>query len=74
MPKKGASPSSARTAQARATSSGPTPAGSPSETATGKDTRRSAILDHRVATQVAKNASPALVNPLIFETVLHLVE
>src|SRR6187200_2613577 len=58
--------SSSRRAQASAISSGPTPAGSPSDTARGR-IMASVVFDHRVAAQVAQITLRALLDPLILD-------
>ena len=63
---------SARRSQALAITSGPMPAGSPIETASGI-TSASAILDHRVTAQVAELLLGAQVDAGLLQLVLHLV-
>src|SRR5688500_1677267 len=74
--KKGGRPSSRRRIQLLATNSGPNPAGSPIETASGWSgvaSARSAIFDHRVATQVAQVALRLLVQTLLGEGGLNVL-
>src|SRR5690606_20121977 len=64
--KNGGNLSASRRAQASQISSGPTPAGSPSDTARGGD-GASVILDHRIAAQVAQVALGALADAVVLE-------
>src|SRR5215212_394507 len=74
-----------RLSQHLARTSGPMPAGSPSEIASGVSGRpataaalirksRLAEFDHRIAAKVAQIAASAQVYPLLVELVVHLVE
>src|SRR5690606_679231 len=66
MTRNGGRRSALRACQALRRSSGPTPAGSPSDTARG-GSMGSVIVDHRVAAQVAKVALGALADALVLE-------
>src|SRR5690349_5472549 len=73
--KNGLRPSASRRVQASASSSGPTPAGSPSETARGAVTPRSSIVvDDRVAAQVAQVHLRPLVDAVVFHLRHQLIE
>src|SRR6185437_309230 len=71
--KKAGRPSLSRRAQASQISSGPTPAGSPSETASGAGATSVVVFDHRVAAQVAQVALRAFAYAVVFELRLNLV-
>src|SRR4051812_17888772 len=72
-PKKGARPASRRAVQALAKISGPIPAGSPRETASGDATGRSAIVDDGVAAKVAQVTQRPHVDPLLGQLARHLI-
>jgi hypothetical protein len=73
--KKGGSASASRLSQLLAITSAPIPAGSPSATASGRaNAPAPAILDHRVAAQVAQQPLGAAIHPLLGELHVELLE
>src|SRR6478735_990182 len=65
--KNGGSPSVLRNSQAFTTIAGPMPAGSPSAIASGASCQGSAIINHRVPTQIAQIAPRPHIHALLFK-------